>query len=70
MILSEIQKTESTYYTYTFNIKKEGAPEDALLENLVLSPLADGNKKTGQKSLQTLPEKISIKWVREIEYYK
>jgi len=43
MILSQIQKTESTHYTYTFNIKKEGAPKDALLENL--SPLADGNQK-------------------------
>lgn len=30
------------YHTYTFNIKRENAPEDAPLENLVLSPLTDG----------------------------
>jgi hypothetical protein len=30
------------YHTYTFSIKRENAPADAPLENLVLSPLTDG----------------------------
>lgn len=30
------------YHTYTFNIKRENAPADAPVENLVLSPLTDG----------------------------
>lgn len=30
------------YHTYTFNIKRENAPADAPIENLVLSPLTDG----------------------------
>ena len=33
------------YHTYTFHIKKENAPADAPLENLVLSPLSDGSYK-------------------------
>ncbi|MFY7815619.1 MAG: hypothetical protein ACOVRK_10595 [Chryseobacterium taeanense] len=32
----------SNYHTYTFRIEREGAPADAPLENLVLSPLSDG----------------------------
>lgn len=32
----------SNYHTYTFNIKRENAPGDAPVENLVLSPLTDG----------------------------
>ncbi|WEK69138.1 MAG: hypothetical protein P0Y62_14960 [Candidatus Chryseobacterium colombiense] len=31
------------YYTYTFHIKRDNAPEDAPLENLLLSPLPDGS---------------------------
>ncbi|MFN4363307.1 hypothetical protein [Chryseobacterium hispalense] len=30
------------YHTYTFNIKRENAPADTPVENLVLSPLTDG----------------------------
>ncbi|MEC3877054.1 hypothetical protein [Chryseobacterium salviniae] len=30
------------YYTYTFKIERENAPENAPVENLVLSPLSDG----------------------------
>ncbi|UFH30887.1 hypothetical protein LNP04_12970 [Chryseobacterium sp. C-71] len=32
----------ANYHTYTFNIKRQNAPEDAPLENLLLSPLPDG----------------------------
>ncbi|UFH30893.1 hypothetical protein LNP04_13000 [Chryseobacterium sp. C-71] len=32
----------ANYHTYTFKIKRENAPEDAPLENLLLSPLPDG----------------------------
>ncbi|WP_294284360.1 hypothetical protein, partial [uncultured Chryseobacterium sp.] len=31
------------YHTYIFHIKRENAPENAPLENLVLSPLSDGS---------------------------
>ena len=31
------------YHTYTFHIKRDDAPEDAPLENLLLSPLPDGS---------------------------
>lgn len=33
------------YHTYTFYIKRENAPADAPVENLVLSPMADGTYK-------------------------
>lgn len=33
------------YHTYTFNIIREGAPANAPLENLVLTPLPDGSYK-------------------------
>lgn len=33
------------YHTYTFHIKRENAPADAPVENLVLSPIADGTYK-------------------------
>lgn len=33
------------YYTYTFRIERENAPENAPLENLLLSPLPDGTFK-------------------------
>lgn len=33
----------SNYHTYTFYLKRENAPADAPLENLVLSPLTDGS---------------------------
>ncbi|UFH30896.1 hypothetical protein LNP04_13015 [Chryseobacterium sp. C-71] len=32
----------ANYHTYTFNIKRQNAPEGAPLENLLLSPLPDG----------------------------
>ncbi|PRB06183.1 hypothetical protein CQ046_03170 [Chryseobacterium sp. MYb7] len=34
-----------TFHTYTFNLVRENAPEDAPLENLVLSSLPDGSYK-------------------------
>lgn len=46
----------SNYYTYTFNIKREGAPEDAPLENLVLSPLTDGTYKEFIVSYNLTPQ--------------
>lgn len=33
------------FYTYTFNLIRENAPENALIENLILAPKADGTYK-------------------------
>ncbi|MDR3025941.1 hypothetical protein [Chryseobacterium sp.] len=35
----------SNFYTYTFNLLRENAPENAPIENLVLAPKADGTYK-------------------------
>ena len=50
----------SNYYTYTFNIKREGAPENAPLENLVLSPLTDGTYKEFIVSYNLTPQEKQI----------
>ncbi|MFN4363303.1 hypothetical protein [Chryseobacterium hispalense] len=35
----------ANYYSYTFNLIRENAPESTIVENLVLSPLANGTYK-------------------------
>lgn len=50
------------YHTYTFHIKKENAPADAPLENLLLVPLSDGNYKEFLITYNlTIAEKESLK---------
>jgi hypothetical protein len=48
------------YHTYTFNIKRENAPGDAPVENLVLSPLTDGTYRELLFSYNLTPQEKQI----------
>ncbi|KAA0128699.1 hypothetical protein FY557_07405 [Chryseobacterium sp. SN22] len=48
------------YHTYTFNIKRENAPADAPVENLVLSPLTDGTYRELLFSYSLSPQEKQI----------